>query len=276
MKRELYTIETLSNLHVGAGDINFGVIDNQVQRNAITKIPNINSSSLKGALREHFTNGDEKPSLMVQYIFGSSNNDSKSSQAGAYSFFEAQMLTRPVRSSHKPYFSATSPAVIEGFLESIEDFGIEFDEKLKGELEMLSRLKPTSHTPLIFEDLQNVILEDDKAKYHKVTISDDLKGFLGKDIALFEDRDFVNLDLPVLARNALEDGISTNLWYEEVVPQRSKFFFFIGKPDAIDAKDYDQKIKGFDNRFESEGDIVQFGANRSIGYGFSKVRKVSL
>ncbi len=55
MKTELYTIETLSNLHVGAGDINFGVIDNQVQRDSVTNLPNINSSSLKGAFREHFS-----------------------------------------------------------------------------------------------------------------------------------------------------------------------------------------------------------------------------
>ncbi len=55
MKTELYKIITLSNLHVGCGDINFDVIDNQVQRDPITQLPNINSSSLKGAFREHFT-----------------------------------------------------------------------------------------------------------------------------------------------------------------------------------------------------------------------------
>ena len=55
MKTELYKITTLSNLHVGSGDINFDVIDNQVQRDSITNLPNINSSSLKGAFREHFS-----------------------------------------------------------------------------------------------------------------------------------------------------------------------------------------------------------------------------
>ncbi len=38
MKTELYKITTLSNLHVGSGDINFDVIDNQVQRDAIVFI----------------------------------------------------------------------------------------------------------------------------------------------------------------------------------------------------------------------------------------------
>jgi CRISPR-associated protein Cmr4 len=54
MKTELYKITTLSNLHVGSGEINFDVIDNQVQRDAISNLPNINSSSLKGAFSENF------------------------------------------------------------------------------------------------------------------------------------------------------------------------------------------------------------------------------
>jgi len=89
---------------------------------------------------------------------------------------------------------------------------------------------------------------------------------LGDDLVLFDEESFKQIDLPVIARNALdEDGISQNLWYEEVVPKHTRFFFCIGKPDS----------KGFENRFENEGGIVQFGANKSIGYGFSRVKKAS-
>ncbi len=277
MKTELYTIETLSNLHVGAGDINFGVIDNQVQRDAISNLPTIHSSSLKGAFRENFKDircVEDTPTMCEKYIFGSTNSDDDS-QSGAYNFFEAQILSRPVRSSAKPYFSATSPAVIGNFLEAIESFGIEFNSELKEELVKLSQLNPTKETPMIFDKSDNVSLEDDKAQYEKFDISDKLKKLLGEDIALFEDNAFAELDLPVLARNVLKNGISQNLWYEEVVPKKSKFFFFIGKPNNIDPKDYDQKIKGFENRFDSKGARVQFGANKSIGYGFSLVKKVS-
>jgi CRISPR-associated protein Cmr4 len=80
--------------------------------------------------------------------------------------------------------------------------------------------------------------------------------------------------LPVLARNYLVNGESKNLWYEEVVPKQSVFFFCIAKPTNIDSKDYDQKIKGFDNRFKNDGQIVQIGANKSIGYGFCKIKRV--
>ena len=180
MKTDLYTIETLSNLHVGAGDINFDVIDNQVQRDAITNLPNINSSSLKGAFREAFTLKDEEPTNMVKYIFGGSN-DEDSHATGAYSFFEAQLLTRPVRSNKKAYFNATSPAIIKTFLDTLEDFEIEFDEEIKIELEKFSKLKPQK--PLIFENLKDTILEDDNTIYNDFDTSK-LQEFLGSDLAL--------------------------------------------------------------------------------------------
>ncbi|MBL0708316.1 MAG: type III-B CRISPR module RAMP protein Cmr4 [Sulfurimonas sp.] len=274
MKTELYKIQTLSNLHVGAGDINFDVIDNQVQRDAITNLPNINSSSLKGAFREAFSIAGEEPTNMVKYIFGGSN-DEDSHATGAYSFFEAQLLARPVRSNVKSYFNATSPAVIKNLLESVENFDIEFDDNLKKELEKLSKLKPEKSKPMIFENITNALLEDDKAMFNNFDTSK-LTKFLGENLALFDDGDFQKLDLPVLARNFLVDGVSKNLWYEEVVPKKSQFFFCIGKPENIDPKDYDKKIKGFESRFDKEGSKVQFGANKSIGYGFCKVSKVSL
>lgn len=273
MKTDLYKITTLSNLHVGSGDINFDVIDNQVQRDPITNLPNINSSSLKGAFREAFDKNGSKN--LVNYIFGPDNKDENSHQTGAYSFFEAQLLTRPVRSNVKPYFMATSPAVIGNLLETIESFEVEFDETLKKELAKFSQLKPQKNTPLIFEGITNAIVEDNKAKYYNFDISK-ITDFLGEDLVLFEDSDFKKLDLPVLARNYLVNGVSKNLWYEEVVPKKTQFFFCIAKPTNLDEKDKKEKIDGFENRFNTEGDKIQFGANKSIGYGYSKVTKVSL
>jgi len=274
MKTELYTIETLTNLHVGSGDINFDVIDNQVQRDPVTTLPNINASSLKGAFREHFESMEETKG-MVGYIFGPENSSQDNHQTGAFSFFEAQLLTRPVRSNKKAYFNATSPKTLKRLLEMTESFGIDFDEALKSEIAKLSELSPKKDAPLIFEKLEGVVLEDFQAQTHDFDTSG-LSAFLGDDLVLFDEESFKQIDLPVIARNALdEDGISQNLWYEEVVPKHTRFFFCIGKPDSVDPKDYEQKIKGFENRFENEGGIVQFGANKSIGYGFSRVKKAS-
>ena len=135
MRTDLYTIDTLSNLHVGSGDINFDIIDNQVQRDPVSTLPNINSSSLKGAFREAFDKNSSK--TLINYIFEGEGDHG----TGAYSFFEAQLLTRPVRSSKKAYFNATSPAVLKSLLNTINDFEIDFDSDLKTSIQEFSKLK---------------------------------------------------------------------------------------------------------------------------------------
>lgn len=272
MITDLYTIKTLSNLHVGSGDINFDLVDNQVQRDEITNFPCINSSSLKGAFREHFSK-EENTKGMVKYIFGPDNSSNDSHQTGAYSFFEAQLLTRAVRSNKKAYLNATTSSIIKDFLSTVNNFSIDFDMELRDSLEDFSQLSVEDTKPLIFENIEDLIVEDEKAIYHNFDMNI-IETFLGKDITLLSENDFKNLELPIIARNQLENGESKNLWYEEVVPKKSTFYFCIAKPSNVDEKDYKEKIKGFDNRFENEGEIVQIGANRSIGYGFCKIKKV--
>ncbi|HIP02597.1 MAG TPA: type III-B CRISPR module RAMP protein Cmr4 [Campylobacterales bacterium] len=274
MKTELYIIKALTNLHVGSGDINFDIIDNQVQRDPITNLPNINSSSLKGAFREHFANGDSEAKIMVNYIFGPENQSNDNHQTGAFSFFEAQLLARPVRSNKRSYFNATSPAVIKTFLEHLESFAIDFDDELKKALEEFSNLEPQKGKPLLFENIEGTILEDYKADYCNFDTKT-IEPFLGDSLTLFCDEDFKKIDLPVVARNYLVNGESKNLWYEEIVPKKTRFYFLIAKPTNIDPKDYDQKIEGFENRFDKEGEVMQIGANKSIGYGFCKITKVA-
>jgi CRISPR-associated protein Cmr4 len=269
MKRDLYTITTLSNLHVGSGDINFDIIDNQVQRDAITTLPTIHSSSLKGAFREASGEGN-----YTNYVFGPDNGSNDSHQTGAFHFFEASLLARPVRSNKKPYFMATSVGVIENFLTFLEDFEIEIDAEIKSTLEALRKITVQKGTPLIFENLNDTILEDFEAKSNGLDVSV-LETFLGKNLALFADEDFKTLSLPVLARNYLEDGVSKNLWYEEVVPKKSKFYFAIAKPTNLDEADKQDKLNAFEKRFDNSS-YVQFGGNKSIGYGYSKVEKVSV
>jgi len=273
MKTELYKITTLSNLHVGSGEINFNIIDNQVQKSP-EGLPIINSSSLKGAFREHFAEEKGDESKMVTYIFGPPNTSNDSHITGAYSFFEATLLTRPARSNVKFFFNATSPAVLKRFLNNIEMFDISFDDEVKSALQTLSDLKPEANKPMIFEDIKDVRVEDLHAAYNACDVSV-LSTFLGEDLVLLSDADYMALELPILARNYLEEGVSKNLWYEEVVPKQSTFYFMIAKPDNLDTQDKAEKIERFENMFTQLGSRIQFGANKSIGYGYSLVQKVS-
>lgn len=71
--------------------------------------------------------------------------------------------------------------------------------------------------------------------------------------------------MPVLARNQLENGKSKNLWYEEIVPHNSIFYFFA----LADSKEL---LDDFANVIKDK--VIQFGNNASIGYGLCRVTKV--
>ena len=262
MKTDLYLIKNLTNLHVGSGDINFDIVDNQVQKDSISNLPIIHSSSLKGAFREHFKRGNG----FVTYIFGSSPTEDDTKN-GAYSFFEAKLLTRPVRSNVKPYYNATSPEIIKDLINSIEILCIDADflDDLKKLYQEIKNIKK----PTVLDNKDKVILEDYQADKKNISIN---IPFL-KDLAVFPYKDFQELELPVIARNHLENGESKNLWYEEIVPKYSQFYFCIVKPTNVDESDKD-KIEQFERSFEKEN-IIQIGANKSIGYGFCKIERVS-
>jgi len=271
---DLYLIHAISNIHVGSGENNFGIIDNQVQRDIITDRPIINSSSLKGALREFF-DPYEDDSQFVKYIFGSHpiKDRGNDSQKGAFSFLSANLLVLPLRANTKAFFRATSPALIEELLLNIPLFDITLEEEKA--LRELIKLVPREDAPIIFENLENTVIEDmQKARFDGFNTSA-LTSLLGNDIALLHNRDLDKYcqNLPVIARNHLDDGVSQNLWYEEVVPRESRFYFITTKPTNLDELDK-KRIKRFEGMFEEEK-MMQIGANATIGYGYTNITKVS-
>ena len=69
--------------------------------------------------------------------------------------------------------------------------------------------------------------------------------------------------LPVIARNQLNNGISANLWYEEFVPRKTVFLTLISRECEEDT--------GFDKMLKEP---FQMGANATVGYGLSVMQKV--
>lgn len=71
--------------------------------------------------------------------------------------------------------------------------------------------------------------------------------------------------LPIIARNCLDNGMSTNLWYEEVLPAQSILIFFVSYDDEDNIERFDQILCN---------KPVQIGANASIGYGFCNITRL--
>lgn len=234
----VYLIRCLTNLHAGSGDSNFGVIDNLVQRDTITNLPIVHSSSLKGALREHFES-DSNNNSIIKHIFGS-DNKTNPSEPGKYKFFQANLLAIPVQDDIMAYYLTTSPMLLKDFLETCN-----CSKPLETEVEDIINGNNQNNN---YPALKNLLNCDNL----KVVTDDVLKQICDQ--------------LPVIARNCLENGISQNLWYEEVVPRETRLYF------GVDIPENDINATSFNTKLTEKN--VQIGANASIGYGFCKISKI--
>ncbi len=217
-KNNIWIITPQTNLHVGNENASsYGLIDLAIQRDAVTGLPNINSSSLKGAIKE-YADGKVEVANRMKDIFGSDKKGGNT-QKGDYTFFDAQILALPIPSDGKlPYQMITSEEVLQMCVEKAGVFGITLSK----------------------DDLKKIIGNVN------VVSHDNFKEYCDDD------------NLPIIARNVLEKGLSKNLWYEQVLPAKTIFFTIID-----DDKDSEKSLSAVLNN-----NVVQVGANGSIGYGY--------
>lgn len=264
MDAKIFKLRLITNLHMGSGETNFNFIDNQVQRDPITSYPNMHSSGIKGALREFFyyNLGEE----FTTSIFGAENNDSNTQQ-GTLSFIEGKLLALPVRSNKKSYFMGTTKELLEEYVNFSNIFGknIEID---------LSQINILEDEAIIIDNkTDNIMIEGIEGE--KIKFIPELKEKFEKifglnDIVIFSEKFFKNeiaKKLPVMARNYLKNGVSCNLWYEEVVPRESIFYTGI-----VNVQNKKVEFEKFTE--ELEKNLIQIGSNATIGYGFTKFIEV--
>jgi len=218
MTTYVFLIRTLTNLHAGGGDAGgYGVVDKLVQRDAATNLPTIHASSIKGALREYFTESKVLTAPEIERIFGASPKPPKPGEErepkrGEYRFFSADLLALPEPQDEAPHFRLRANA---------------------------------KHT----ETLQ-------KRFVHLGAAGLELPlGALEGDLKELAD------ELPVIARNYLDNGVSKNLWYEEVIPRESIFVTCFQADDDVLANLLDKNV-------------LQLGGNATVGYGFCRFIKL--
>ena len=250
MVTHIFSVKCVTDMHVGDGEANYSIIDNRVQKDTVLQdVPIIHASGVKGALKEHFVRiwkDVDNKTERLKTIFGDSGG------MGEYKFFNAVCLARPLRvtKGEKPYVLATSPEILRYFSELLKSLGREelyekltgspTDEKTEVEVEGVNK-----------RSVKISLLEEENSEKEDFVVIDDLRDY----------------DLPVRARNVLdENGISKNLWYEELVPHKSIFIFAVMVPDNDSYyKDFIEGIKDT---------TVQFGGNASIGNGYTKITEV--
>lgn len=216
MAKSAWLIIPQTNLHVGNESVvNFTVIDKAIQRDVTTGIPCINSSSLKGAIKEFMTH---KQCNNIKEIFGSTKENRNDSQKGSAVFFDATLLAIPeqITGGSRCYRLVHNKEIVDSFIAKTTALGIE---------------------NITYE---NIAIGDNEGEIFNELCEDD--------------------NLPIIARNCLENGESTNLWYEQVLPSQSVLATIIEGPEDLEEA--------------LDGKIVQIGANATIGYGYCKFIKL--
>ena len=255
-----YFIECITNLHVGSGDANYGVVDKLVQRDPVTSLPTIHSSSLKGALREHFEKKWTKTDIRISEIFG--KEDRENSASGEYSFLGADLIAMPVRCNYQQFAMTFSKKMAEVVNDKSD---VLLNQKIFN-LEYLSENKIYIPNPQTIA--QSISIEGDNLEKLPVPVGGigKIPSGLEQKFAYVDDEKFKAYKLPVIARNYLENGTSKNLWYEEVVPHKSVFITYIAATDKV--------FRDFEDELTTA--TIQVGANASIGYGICKFTKIEM
>jgi len=273
---KFYLIRAVSNLHPGAGDASFGLVDKLVQRDVVTELPTMFASTIKGAMRELFAANNLAGETE---IFGSDNKGGANAELtqGGYHFYDAKLLALPIRSSHDLYYLATCPALIQEFLDDLKRFG--HQPMGYKTLQKLAAMKVKKGTPYYFTpELDGMLyLEDLSASpapagefYPTAEEIGGLDTLYGRRLALLHVEDFAERceELPTLARNSLNNGISENLWYEEIVPRETRFYCPIAHPSGKT----EQLFATIENQFRGQ---VQIGANATVGQGLTVWTRLS-
>ena len=228
MSKNLWLITAKTKIHVGDENTSsYGLIDLSVQRDCLTNLPCINSSSLKGALNEFACSKIEDADKRIA-IFGSDKKTKKESQKGGYTFFDANLLALPVPDDNNLYVLKTSEEVINDCINKAKLFGIEISEN-----ELIGSI-------------------GNKVKIDKLESESNFKDLCSDD------------NLPIIARNVLENGESNNLWYEQVLPAETIFFTIIDNNNNEELT----------SLLEKDTNLVQIGANATIGYGYCQFKKI--
>lgn len=257
MKTHLFYIDCITNLHIGSGEVNFNIIDKEVEKDPINNYPIIHASGIKGALRDFATKNkvDEK---MINSVFGTPCDKDSIGNGGSYCFFNADMLYRPMRAAGPaPSVNVTTIKMIENFKYMCETFSLGLPSGLMD----FSLSESDFINPFFVSDSKFNTVEGDD-----VTVIDNnnlaaLKTTMdNKAFAIANSLD--QYSLPIIARNNLR--ISTGgLWYEEYVPRGSRFYMLVLTPDNDD-----ENIK------KVIPEIAQIGGNSSIGYGYCRFTEV--
>lgn len=257
-------------LHAGSGD-DLGIVDLPIQREKHTSFPKVESSSLKGALREAFENAngkthdknfqidihrtfgfdkDSKFSADVESQFGKENTQ----YAGSLAFTDARLLLFPVKSMKGVFVWVTCRQVLNKLatdmaIASLNIEGLEAVKNLEvkdGEASIASET-PSVNGAIVLEEYAFTSTVNQEVKNFAVALSNIVfsdknlaywKTLLQKNLVVLSDndfRDFTLMSTEVITRTKIDNETGTvadgALFTEEFLPNDSVLYSLVFASD---------------------------------------------
>ncbi|MCX8029870.1 MAG: type III-B CRISPR module RAMP protein Cmr4 [Brevinematales bacterium] len=296
-------------VHAGSGS-EVGVIDLPIQRERHTNFPKIESSGLKGCLRDAFRDSGVEQTI-INAIFGP---ESSGDYAGAMAVTDARILLFPVKSLKGVFAWITCPMVIERFVRDLmminkntkpenptDELQIPINEFAS--LDNSPGAKITSRCGVLInsENSKKIVLEEFsiEVKDSESKEADKVAEWLSKNIfpsdpsyefwrsklnndLVIVDNDtfaqFVSNSTEVVTRVRISDKTGTaeegGLWIEEYLPQDTILYSLVMFTDARNPGSQPNNGSNLHNTFVSklsEIGVIQVGGNATTGKGFVRV-----
>lgn len=287
MKPAIFEVKCITNLHIGTSSNAYGVIKTEVEKDVVLDTPTLPASGIKGALRDFWRQNIQDKEKEIE-IFGSEPKEEKEDNKGKKGncrFVNGQLLFRPMRVSvgNYAYCLVTTPDLIRTMLHTLSSLsiksyrGFKLDDRVAEEMlkqieEELETYKD-KYTAGMVCGFENNIQEVEGYVVLKSKLENNgVYKWLGEiggnvPVVVMKTEFFKTIDLPIVARNHLKNGKSDNLWYEEIVPHQS-LFYFVALWESEEKETFSRFIQEISNH------PVSFGGNSSIGNGYCMINHV--
>lgn len=297
-----FMFRTISSLHAGSGN-DLGIVDLPIQREKHTSFPKVESSSLKGALREAFETkaSSEKEAFLKQISNFSSQTEFKDLKlnydysihlafgydelgtsedivkkfdedkefSGALGFSDARLLLFPVRSAKGVFAWITCPYVLKRFIEDMNLCGKEIKLNIP-EIQIGKCLTFADNKVSINKNA--VVLEEytfEEKQELKLNNLDTLFPELKEKLVVISDddfKDFVNQSTEVITRTKIDNStgtVATGALFNEEYLPPESIMYFIVFASPVFQKD-DNKKGIFKRNGKNEEELVMEFFEKSL------------
>ncbi len=286
LEKQLFSIlkfYAVSPVHAGSGS-SVATVDLPIQRERHTGYPIIQSSGVKGAMRDHFRKFHDASNdkELINKIFGSDEQDgwdkNKESIPGAFTVSDAKILAFPIRSNVAPFVWVTSPTVLNRLKKDLEYIGGGINDTFEVEGDKAIILEGS------FRNGQKIILEEAVVKVSgdKPQHIDFLRNYFPEleRLLLISDEMFdycvsycteIQTNIKIDSeKGTTKDG---SLRYQEFLPSDSVLYSVVKFGKSYEGDLQSDTIKKFLQ--DTITGFIQVGGDTSMGKGICKINWIN-